>query len=243
MAEKKSSFRLFAAIRRIKFSPWGSAPMTDQSDILLAARHLYNRGALVSSTLQTLRPYICPFEVLIRCVPVGSRVLDVGCGSGLLLGLLSHFGRISSGHGFDLDENAIRQAKRMARKLPQAESLVFERRNADTPWPTGEFDVVTMIDVMHHVNPSHQDLMFQKAASRLRNGGILIYKDMAERPLWMAWANRLHDLVLARQWIHYFPLDSAISAARDSGFELLEKRADSRLWYAHELLILQKTSA
>ena len=44
------------------------------------------------------------------------------------------------------------------------------------------------------------------ACDRVRLGGLLIYKDTASAPAWAAWVNRLHDLVLARQWIHYAPI-------------------------------------
>src|SRR6266576_3469231 len=65
---------------------------------------------------------------------------------------------------------------------------------------------VSMIDVMHHVPPSFQKEFLLTACRHVRPSGLLIYKDMCRRPRWRAAANRLHDLVLARQWINYLPI-------------------------------------
>ncbi len=154
-------------------------------------------------TLRHWRPTICPYHILIDQVPPSVRVLDVGCGAGLFLGMLAADNRIDGGLGFDSSAPAISMASSMARELPEAHALSCQCLDATQPWPKGEVDLISLIDVMHNVPPAAQRGVFAEAAARAAPGKWFPYKDMARRPLWRAIANRLHDLVVAREWIHY----------------------------------------
>jgi 2-polyprenyl-3-methyl-5-hydroxy-6-metoxy-1,4-benzoquinol methylase len=186
----------------------------------------------------TYRPTICPFEELLPLVPKGSRVLDVGCGGGLMLSLLAASGRINTGQGFDTNGGMIQLASRVAEthSLP----LTFEQRSVTDGIPEGAFDVISIIDVMHHIPPNAQAGFFKDVAARLPPGGTLIYKDMCKRPIWRAAANRLHDLTLARQWIHYRPIENVRQWANDLGLALAKAQTHNRLWYGHELIVLHR---
>ena len=205
------------------------------SDCVEAARQLYNKAPTVSRLLMTYRPYICPFETLIPLVPQGARLLDIGCGGGLMLSLLAASGRIRSGQGFDTNAGMIDLARKTAQQhnLP----LTYETRSVADGFPEGGFDTISIIDVMHHIPPSAQAGFFRQAIAHLPPGGLLIYKDMCRRPLWRAMANRIHDLAFARQWINYFPIEQIESIAEEGG--ILEHSQDTldRLWYGHELRI------
>ncbi len=207
------------------------------------ARSLYTDGPILLRKLQHYRPYICPFERLLRHVPIGSTVLDVGCGAGLFGALLAGSGREPSGTGFDVASNAIALAQEMAQKVgrmyPPA-SLRFDRRDATAAWPAGPFDVVSVIDVMHHVPPPFQREFMKTACNAVRPGGVLLYKDMVSRPLWRAAANRMHDLLLARQWIHYAPIAEVERWASDAGMLPIHSELCNRLWYGHELRVFQR---
>jgi 2-polyprenyl-3-methyl-5-hydroxy-6-metoxy-1,4-benzoquinol methylase len=169
--------------------------MTDV-EIARTAFEAYRDAPPVLRGLQALRPFICPIERLLREIRPGSRVLDVGCGAGLLLlaGALS--GRVASGCGVDISERA-RQAARQALATTGKSAAVDFQSAAVGELLPGPFDVVTLIDVMHHVPPVEQQGLFAAAANRVRPGGVLLYKDMCAKPRWKAWASRLHDLALA----------------------------------------------
>ena len=188
---------------------------------------------------QKMRLVVCSFDPIVTAVPPDSHVLDVGCGEGLLLGLLMKLGRASTAVGFDTNANAIRSARQMAQTNGFGTSVIFKHHGPDSSWPTedGPFDVVTMIDVMHHLEPAVQDGVWTRAASALRPGGLFVYKDMASKPLWMAMANRIHDLVFAADWIHYADFESGIRRAREAGLTERERAVYSRLWYRHEMLV------
>jgi hypothetical protein len=57
---------------------------------------------------------------------------------------------------------------------------------------------------------------------------------MVERPIWRAWSNRLHDLVIARQRIRYAPLAFVHGWAEQAGLEPIFSGARNMAWYGHE---------
>ncbi|MBA3707740.1 MAG: class I SAM-dependent methyltransferase, partial [Planctomycetes bacterium] len=197
-----------------------------------AAAVLYAGSPLGARTLARLRPRICPFEAVIALVPPGAHMLDIGCGNGLLLGLLASCGRLAHATGIDFSGRTISAARLMREGLPpaQANRLSFRRQNAHEPWPSGPFDVVALIDVLHHVEPGLQRPLIERACAAVAPGGMLLYKDMVARPRWRAGANRLHDLVLARQWIHHRALDEVAPWAEASGLAC-ERRARVNRWW------------
>ena len=205
------------------------------------AAGLYPEGPALFRALQRYRPYICPFETLIPEVPKGASVLDIGCGGGLFLGLVDAAGLKPAGTGFDVSPLAIRLAQGMAAKAGKAGArLDFQRLDADEPWPDGQYDVIAMIDVIHHVPPAAQEAVIRRASAKVKPGGVFLYKDMVKRPLWRAAANRLHDLVLARQWIHYVPVEAVERWAAAEGLTLERSALINRWWYGHELRVFRR---
>lgn len=196
--------------------------------------------------LATYRPYICPFEWLLQAVPKDARVLDVGCGIGLLGALLVETGVTMRVTGFDSNGPAVRVADGAAKGLrarhPGA-AIDFLHLGVEAPWPSGPFDAVCVVDVMHHVPPVSRRSVIELAMERLAPGGVLIYKDMVRRPLWRATANRLHDLMLARQWIRYEPVENVEAWAESHGGgrnEIVRRERCSRWWYGHELRVFRR---
>lgn len=210
--------------------------------ILSDAKILFSSGPLLSRMIQQLRPYICPFHELLAVVPQNSSVLDVGCGSGIFLGLLMKRGGLRSAVGFDYSVSGIELARQMLGNMPaeMTKNIDFELRNANQSWPDGEFDVVSMIDVMHHVTPAAQRNVFLEAVDHVAPGGLLLYKDMADSPLVFALANRLHDLIMARQWIHYVPTSLIKRWGIEAGLSVVQESRRRMIWYAHEWIVFRK---
>ena len=143
---------------------------------------------------------------------------------------------------FELSEPlaAIRYFAGISRFYPNAWLTTLWPSIAGAPWPEGDFDVVAMIDVIHHVSRPEQEAVIRRACRKVRRGGLFLYKDMVERPWWRAAANRLHDLVLARQWIHYVPVKEVERWAEDEGLVLDRSELINRWWYGHELRVFRK---
>lgn len=207
------------------------------------AQRLYRSAPTVARTLQSLRPYICPFDDLLGQIPEDAHVLDVGCGAGLLLGLVAQTYPHASGIGFDSSGHAILAAQKMAAANGFADRIRFEHRAVGDAWPTDRFDVVSLVDVLHHIPPAHQQSVIEQSFAHVRPGGVLIYKDMGQRPLFSALWNRAHDLVLARQWIEYRAIADVTQWLDAQGAQIVKTRARSMGPYAHELIVARKPDA
>lgn len=208
------------------------------------AAGLYTTGPFLLRRMLQLRSYICPFERLLAHVPNHASVLDVGCGGGLFLGFLAVAGKCVRGTGFDCSRPAIACARDMADRVhgqQRGSHLSFELIESGGLWPDAQYDVVSVIDVMHHVPPSQQRSFFDLAANHTAPGGLLLYKDMCRSPWWRAQANRLHDLLLARQWIHYVRVATLEHWAMENGLVLEHAESISRYWYGHELRLFRRT--
>ncbi len=212
------------------------------ADLSRTARRLYAAGPAVGRTVQSLRPYICPFDRLLPLIPPGVSVLDVGCGSGLLTVLAAD--RIDVGRvvGFDSSPSAIGLAHVAAAALAVAGRPVPEYIPLDVTadWPAGLFDVVAVVDVLHHIPPAAQRSVVEQAAAKVAPGGRLVYKDIGARPRWRAAMNRLHDLVMARQWVRYAEADTVREWVEACGLVAGPVERINTLWYGHDLLVAER---
>jgi 2-polyprenyl-3-methyl-5-hydroxy-6-metoxy-1,4-benzoquinol methylase len=207
------------------------------------ARHLFREADGLNGALQRWRPYVCPFGPLIEAVPPGAVVLDIGCGGGLFLGLLADAERLGRGVGVDTSDAGIATANRMRESNALQQTLEFHRTDASDRPPGGPYDVVTLIDVLHHLPPATQRKALVDACVMVRPGGRLIVKEIATRPRWRAVANRIHDLIIARQWVHHIAPDAimdALAAADIAGSWVPTRRFDT-LWYGHVVMVFDKT--
>jgi cyclopropane fatty-acyl-phospholipid synthase-like methyltransferase len=183
---------------------------------------------------------ICPLEPLLEQMPVRARVLDIGCGTGALLLRAVKDDKVVQGLGVDVNEPALETAREtwraMRESYPHVNLSFIPSR--DLSESAGSWEVVTMIDVIHHVPKASQGAFLREAFRRVAPGGRMIYKDVCLRPLWKRAMNRLHDLVMARQWISEVPLEKVRRWAAQEGLSVVQERHYGRLWYGHELLVL-----
>jgi len=212
----------------------------NKAQIKQIASELYNNGPSFFRFSQRWRSYICPFHLLIDLVPRNAKVFDVGCGAGLFLAILAHRKQILSGVGIDYSKKAIELANSMAENLPDNHDIEFLFLNAHDPWPDNQPDFISVIDVFHHVEPNQQKALFSRIVDKVPPGGKLLYKDIASTPHWKAIANKLHDLVLAREWINYVPIESIIQWGVEGGLKVTEKSHFEMLWYSHDYLVFER---
>jgi 2-polyprenyl-3-methyl-5-hydroxy-6-metoxy-1,4-benzoquinol methylase len=205
-------------------------------DVRKFIRRAYAHQRGLGGVLTRLRPWICPFEEIVSRVPRHAEVLDAGCGTGIMSALVAEFALPKQVTGFDVSPEAISIAQ--AGRAAQGGLVEFAVMKA-FHFPPRRFDVVLCVDVLHHVPPARQWSFLDCLCRALRPGGLLLLKDISPRPWWKAQANRVHDLLLARQWVHYRHETRVTDYLRPAGGRVLECRRLDRLWYSHYLIAWQ----
>ena len=197
---------------------------------------ILSRGLSVKERLlMRWRPRICPFHVLLGHIPEGSSVLAIGCGSGLWLFLLAHFGRIAKGIGTDVRRDKIELANKL--KRPR-DKLEFVQVNSPEAWPRNVCDCVTLIDVLHHVPQEKQQDFIQ--AIDMTGTARIVLKEMDPEAKFKSMMNTLHDLVLSRQLSNYTKKETVVRWLEQMGFEIHEMGRHEMVWYAHYYLVAEK---
>ncbi len=181
------------------------------------------------------RPWICPFDKLISQVPENKSIFDVGCGNGVFLYLLAFFRKPKKLYGIDIFDNNLDVVKKI---FPNVQ---YKKINKISDWPNTNFDVVTVIDVLHHIKPQEQLDFLNKVYDKIKPGGLLIIKDMSKKPWYFAMMNIIHDLIFAKQLIHYLPFHELVLNIKLNGFEIKEINSKILFWYSHEWIVAKKT--
>lgn len=209
----------------------------------LAATFYRDERSVVRRLSQTYRPYICPFGAVLDAVPVGASVLDVGCGAGLFLLLLAGQNRIARGHGFDVSEAAVRSAQLATARNGFEETVSFEVRHPDRGMPSGDWNTVTVVDVLHHVPRTSQRAFFTALCGSVPKGGRLVIKDMVKSPRWRSFANGVHDLVMARELVNHVDQQEVCQWAEAEGMRNISTFRENTLWYGHWMAVFGKNES
>ena len=115
-------------------------------------------------------------DVLASLVPVGSRVLDLGCGSGELLAhLVQHKG--CSGYGIELDDANLQAS--LSRGI---DVIQLNLEEGLAMFGDASFDVVLQLDTLQHLRNAEKMLIETARVGRI---GIVSFPNFAH------WPNRL----------------------------------------------------
>lgn len=106
--------------------------------------------------------------------PRGLKVLDIGCGGGLVCEPLARMGtRVT---GIDADEQAIE----VARDHAQRQELDINYIHGAIESQSGTYDIVTALEVVEHV--ADMESFITSAAQLCRPGGLMIFSTLNRTP-------------------------------------------------------------
>jgi 2-polyprenyl-3-methyl-5-hydroxy-6-metoxy-1,4-benzoquinol methylase len=148
-------------------------------------------------------------------------LLDVGCGLGLLGQYLREHGFAGSYLGVDLDTRKIVEAKAAAQS---GLDLEFAAGSA-TSLPEFRGDVA-LIDVLHYLPASDQQLALAEAAARVPARGMIVVRNVVRDASWRFRATVMEEhFIRALRWMRYpathYPERAEIeSPLRASGFAI-----------------------
>ena len=213
-------------------------------NLLRTVWRLYRRQSPAVRAHVMIRALTCPVGSLLSYFPNQGKVLDVGCGHGLLIHLLSADpGRRNLVlHGIDHDSAKIRMAQGMARPGVHFSDAALGAL-AET-----SYDAVAIVDVLYTVNQRIWPAILSGCLRVLRPGGRLIVKEVIDRPRWKYRAILAQELLSVKVLgitkgarPHFESADTYRRAVERAGFRMVAQRPlASKTWVSHYLFVASK---
>lgn len=132
----------------------------------------YSKNSSRSFPGALLKTSLIPFGLLDRYLNEEGKILDLGCGEGMLSNSLARLFPKAEIRGIDLDAEKIQEAQ--ACKL---DNVTFQKAEAGE-FAFEEADAVIFNDVLHHNSYKEQERLISHAADLLKNDGLLILKEV-----------------------------------------------------------------
>lgn len=99
-----------------------------------------------------------------------NNLLDVGCGDGKLINLLSNYYSVNF-TGIDYSERAISLANIMN---TSKKNVIFQKLDIFNEFLPDKFDVISMVEVIEHIEPEMLDNFLENSLKHLNKGGYFI---------------------------------------------------------------------
>jgi len=147
-------------------------------------------------------------------------VLDVGCGTGTLLGMLKH--EHLDLHGVDIDPNCLLLAKQKLNKFSL--SVKLQKGSATfLPYEQDSFDHVFCSLMFHHLTDDDKVDGLKEIYRVLKSGGELHFADWG-RPSsrWSRWRFLIVQLLDGFATTNACLSDFVVKSMRDTGFTVME---------------------
>jgi len=139
-----------------------------------------------------LRWRLCPFEEIEKHVPKEGKIIDIGCGYGLLANLLVLRSSKRDVVGIDLSVRRISVAQKTTDNRKKIQFKLMDALDLQL----GKYDTVIMSDFLHHIDCEVQEELLARCYERLPPGGLLIIEEVDSRPLWKYWFAFMSDKIL-----------------------------------------------
>ena len=177
----------------------------------------------------------------------GARLLDVGCGHGVLVALLAADSPARHVVGIDPDERKIEWARASVGRLPNVElrACTIEVLAAERP---AEFDTVLVADVLYLLSAAAWRPFLAAARVLLRPGGRLVLKEAEDDGSWRVKKALFQEQLMVRMLrrthssgaVGFAPRATLESAVRTAGFAIEETVPLARGYSTPHLLIVAR---
>jgi 1-acyl-sn-glycerol-3-phosphate acyltransferase len=113
------------------------------------------------------------YEKINSLVPRSGKIVDIGCGYGMVSYMLGFVSEGRSILGIDYDQDKIGLA---ANCISRNERIEFGAANA-VEYDYPDADVFILSDVLHYMPAGNQETLLRKCAGKLKTGGTIIIRD------------------------------------------------------------------
>ncbi len=203
---------------------------------------LYDESPQADRLFVRARAFLSDLAVLERHAPQAGKLLDLGCGHGLVSNLLSLGSSEREVIGIDIAEEKVEAAQRTVGTRSNVRFLVADA----TTFGGGPYAAITVADVFYLIPPDGQRALLASCARMLAPDGVLIWKSQVRTPRWK------YAITLGQEWLMttlgptqghglYF-LDTAesLAALRDAGLRAVALPMHSWRPYTDMLFLAHK---
>lgn len=172
------------------------------------------------------RLYRRRFAEIVPSLPKQGRLVDIGCGYGLVANLVSLERPELEIVGIDPDSRRVRGARST---VGTRTTVQFEVADART-YPFHPGDTALFVDVLHHIPYPDQPPLLTRIARTVGTGGGLVIADIAESPRWKYLLTYLVDVLLYPfvTRAQFRTVTNMRKLLQESGWRILEERRTDR---------------
>lgn len=175
----------------------GASPATS-ADRVRAAVRAFHRSSAGARTHVGLRAAAAPLGGVVGEVPAEGRVLDWGCGHGLVALAVALGGAGLVVDAVDIDAAKLAVGRSAASEAGVAGRVTFRPIGAAWRPDPVSFDAVVLADVAYLHDDATIAEMVGAAAAAVRPGGRLVIKDVATTPRWKHRFATLQEQIVVR---------------------------------------------
>ena len=104
-----------------------------------------------------------------------TRILDYGCGTAMLLRLMAEGGVQAALSGCDISPGMLEEAeRRWDEHTAGARPALRLQTGSRAAFPDGDFDLVVISSVLHHVRPEQRGQVYEELCRLTRSGGQIV---------------------------------------------------------------------
>ncbi|MFA6519170.1 MAG: class I SAM-dependent methyltransferase [Candidatus Shapirobacteria bacterium] len=184
-----------------------------------------------------LRTRILPLTQIEKTLPQSGLFLDIGCGYGIASLYFATTSKTRIVKAIEINPKRVEVAKSISKNIY---NLHFDIDNLANH-QHGHYDVITMIDLLHHLSKKQKNRLLKQCNSLLKHRGLLILKDINTTPLLKYLWNYAHDYLFTFGGkLEFKGVEETIKLLEKYNFKLVNHHSLESYFYPHILYVFQK---
>lgn len=186
----------------------------------------------------------CPVAVIEAEVPQRGRVLEIGCGHGLVSAYLALSASGREVTGIDIDARKIAIASHAQSHADHATVHLAFRHVEAGEMPDGKWDAIVIVDVLYLLDEAAERALLEACVERLDDHGVLVIKETDVVPRWKHRVAKVQEIVATKilritagSALSFRPIARLADRLRSLGLDVVTRRVDKGYLYPHALVV------
>ena len=202
--------------------------VADQYDSLIIRCYVRIRFIIININL---------LEMIVNYIPRNGKLVTLGCGFGLFECAIALLNPALEIYGYDLNEERIRQAKKVSKKL-NLNNVNFFCLDVTDEDICQNCNCILILDLLHHISFSDQEKVLNRCYEMLSHDGVMIIKDIHCRNKLKLYFTWLLDIIMTKNGpVYYFDQQLMRSRMQSMHLHTIEMPINDWLPYPHILYL------